>query len=194
MNIQDNNSVDNPSEVENHSDRQTPQEIVDGLKQLADRLLASVPEAVEQGESFDQVERRAWKTVIQLGAQTLQLFLSLQGDGDLGQRVVTDDGKALHRSETKSTTPVRSIFGEHSFEQYTYSPGKNKAIELRPISVRIVLPEHRWSLLLQEFSQIFCVDQAFNQSSTNLSTVLGGTFSIDTLEKINQQMGELAGE
>ena len=194
MNIQDNNSVDNPSEVENHSDRQTPQEIADGLKQLADRLLASVPEAVEQGESFDQVERRAWKTVIQLGDQTMQLFLSLQGGGDLGQRVVTDDGKTLPRSETKSTTPVRSIFGKHSFEQYTYSPGKNKTIELRPISVRIALPEHRWSFLLQEFSQMFCVDQAFKQSSTNLSTVLGGKFSIDTLEKINQQIGEQAGE
>ena len=194
MNIQDANSLDNPSEVENHSDRQTPQQIAEGLKQLADRLLASVSEAAEQGESFDQVERFAWETVIQLGAQTMELFLSLQGDGDLGQHVVTDDGKTLHRSERTSTTPVRSIFGEHSFEQYTYSPGKNKAIELRPISVRIVLPKHRWSFLLQEFSQMFCVDQAFNQGSTNLSTVLGGKFSIDTLEKINQQIGEQAGE
>jgi hypothetical protein len=85
MNIQDNNSVDNPSKVENHSDRQTTQQIVDGLKQLADGLLASVPEAVERGESFDQVERFAWRTAIQLGAQTMELFLSLQGDGDLGQ-------------------------------------------------------------------------------------------------------------
>jgi len=62
-------------------------------------------------------------------------------------------------------------------------------IDLRPISARLDLPEHQWSYLLQEFSQLFCVEQAFNQASRNLETVLGGRFSVDTLEHTSQRMG-----
>ena len=38
-------------------------------------------------------------------------------DGDLGKDVHTVDQKIAQRSEAKSTTKLRSIFGEHSFEQ-----------------------------------------------------------------------------
>jgi len=194
MNVQDTNSVDNPNEGEKQAKPQTPQQVAAELRQQVEWLLAVVSDAAEKGESFDQVERTVWPSVIQIGSQVMQLFLVLQGDGDLGECVTTDEGKKLRRSEKKSTATVRSIFGEHSFEQYTYSRGKNKAIELRPISARITLSERRWSFLLQEFSQMFCVDQAFNLGSANLSKVFGGKFSVDSLEKINRQMGEQAGE
>jgi len=56
------------------------------------------------------------------------------------------------------------------------------------------LPAHRWSHLLQEFSQMFCVDQAFGQAAGNLGVVLKDRFSVDTIEKINQDLGASAGE
>ena len=69
---------------------------------------------------------------------------------------------------------IRSIFGIHKFEEFTYSIGKKKAVQLRPVSARMSLPGHRWSLLLQEFSQMLCVDQACDQAMSNLSRLLGG--------------------
>ena len=41
---------------------------------------------------------------------------------------------------------------------------------------------------------MFCVDHAFGQSAANLGEVLKSRFSVDTIEKINQQLGKSAGE
>ncbi|MEZ6132837.1 MAG: hypothetical protein R3C59_29565 [Planctomycetaceae bacterium] len=56
------------------------------------------------------------------------------------------------------------------------------------------LPEVRWSFLLQEFSQMLGVDQAWEQATTNLGQIFGGRFSVDTAERINGRMGTSAGE
>jgi hypothetical protein len=117
------------------------------------------------------------------------LFIRLQGEGNLGSTTQTAEGQKLHRSKRPAACKVRSIFGQHTFRQYTYSRGKNKAIELRPLDVRMSLPPTRWSYLLQEYSQLFCVDQAFGLAAQNLGTVFGGKFSVDTLESVNRQMG-----
>jgi len=130
--------------------------------------------------------------VLQMGHQAMQLFVMLQGDGDLGEEATTDQEQTLRRSPAKQETKIRSIFGEHQFEQFTYSPGKNKRIALRPISARMSLPENRWSHLLEEFSQLFCVESAFGQAGENLGVVLGGRFSIDTLEQTSRRMGQQA--
>ncbi len=164
------------------------------LFNLAEQLKAIAEVAARDGESFDQTERVVWESVLHMGFQTMELFVGLQGDGDLGSEVETESEKKLQRSEHPSSTVIRSIFGEHTFDQYTYSTGIKQPIELRPISARMSLPTHRWSHLLQEFSQIFCVDQAFGQSAANLGEVLKDRFSVDTIEKINQQLGKSAGE
>ena len=170
------------------------QEVADQVVRLALDLREFVVQSVADGESFHFAERQVWDKARQIGFQAMELFVKLQGVGDLGEQVVSDEQKTLNRSPQPTETVVRSIFGEHIFEQYTYSPGKNKKIELRSISARMQLPEHRWSYLLQEFSQMFCVDQAFNQAADNLEAVLGAKFSVDTLEQTSQRMGTQAGE
>jgi hypothetical protein len=147
-----------------------------------------VVNSANDGNSFDSVERVVFEALRKIGFGAMELLVKLQGNGDLGTEIPTDE-KTLLRNPTQSNTRVRSIFGEHSFQEYTYSTGINKKIELRPISARLDLPEHQWSYLLQEFSQLFCVEQAFNQASRNLETVLGGSFSVDTLERTSQRMG-----
>jgi hypothetical protein len=128
-----------------------------------------------------------------MGYQAMALFVALQGDGDLGESVETETGKTLRRSEKPTRSTIRSIFGTHSFEQFTYSAAKNKTIELRPISARMALPAKQWSFLLQEFAQMLAVDQAYGQATRNLGQILGGTFSVDTTEQVNSDMGEAAG-
>ena len=161
-------------------------EILCGAQQLVD----VAKRAAEQGDSLDSLERDLWGRVRQIGFTALELFIGLQGKGDLGSTTQTAEGRTLHRSQEPAECSIRSIFGKHAFEQYTYSPGTNKAIELRPIAARMSLPPMCWSYLLQEYSQMFCVDQAFGQAAQNLSTVFGGTFSVATLESVNVQMGQ----
>lgn len=124
----------------------------------------------------------------------MQLFVTLQGDGDVGEELTTDQGETLRRSDQKHNAKIRSIFGEHLFQEFTDSRGKSKAIQLKPISARIQLPPGRWSFLLQKISQVFCTEAAFNQAADHLEIVLGGQFSVDTLERINLETGVRAAE
>jgi len=188
MSIEHSTDSCNPTSTDRPSLLQVAQE----LERVGRDLQELVEKAVKEGSSFDSTERTAWAMVRQAGFQAMELLIRLQGQGDLGEEVVTSDGKTLDRSSEPAATTVRSIFGTHEFEEYTYSPGKNKKIELRPISARLQLPENRWSFLLQEFSQMFCVDQAFNQSADNLETVLAAKFSVDTLEQTTLRMGQEA--
>ncbi len=174
--------------------KRNPEQISRQLNSLVDQLKASVHGAAKDGSSFDSVERTVLTTVLQIGHQALELLLSLQGVGDLGQEIPTIDDKTSKRSEQKSVTRLRSIFGQHSFEQFTYSAGTNQAIDLRPISARLSLPSGRWSFLLQEFSQMLGIDQAYDQAMKNLGQILHSDFSVDTAERINLRMGWSAGE
>ena len=161
---------------------------------LAEQIKARVTTAASKGDSFDQTERAVWNAVLQVGFQAMELFVAHQGKGDLGPQVQPENGKPLIRSEKSTDTVVRSVFGEHTFEQFTYRDGKRNAIKLRPVSARMSLPQCRWSHLLQQFSQVFCVEQAYGQSAANLELVLNDQFSVDTVETINQNMGRSAGD
>jgi hypothetical protein len=177
------------STFDNHfSDTLSAEQLKNSLVESGAHLRDLVVSSANDGNSFDQVERTVFQALKKIGFGAMALLIKLQGDGDLGHKITSAD-RSLSKNPNPSVTRIRSIFGEHSFQECTYGTGINKKIDLRPISARLDLPGHQWSYLLQEFSQLFCVEQAFNQASRNLETVLGGNFSIDTLEKTSQRMG-----
>jgi len=175
-------------------EQRNPEQISRQLMSLAEGLKTDVQTAAKAGDCFDKVERTVLSSVLLIGQQAIELLLALQGDGDLGEEVQTADGRTALRSEEKSTTLLRSIFGQHAFQQFVYASGKGKAVSLRPISARLSLPAGRWSYLLQEFSQMLGVDQAYDQAMKNLGQILGSGFSVDTAERVNGHLGRSAGE
>jgi len=164
----------------------------DALVKLADDLSVFVREAVQDGSSLDDVERGVFARVLDMGSVAVDLFLKAQGNGDLGASVTSEDGTVLHRSDTVVERPLRTIFGAHSFEAYVYSQGSKQRIELKPIDARINLPEGKASYLLQEFSQLFCVEKAFRVGARQLEAIFRQKLSVDVLEDINRAMGEQA--
>ena len=128
---------------------------------LAHDLAAFVRRGVQEGSSLDDIERGTLSRVLALGAAAVGLFLEAQGDGDLGPCVEVAGGRTLYRSASAQERPVRTIFGEHAFAAYVYAAGSKRPIELRPIDARLNLPPGKASYLLQEFSQLFCVEKAF---------------------------------
>ena len=94
-----------------------PEQIANKMSSIVEQIKTTVKSAARDGDSFDSVERKTLESVLQIGFLAAELLLALQGDGDLGKDVHTVDQKIAQRSEAKSTTKLRSIFGEHSFEQ-----------------------------------------------------------------------------
>jgi hypothetical protein len=164
----------------------------DSIVHLAENLSAFVQQSVQKGAELDSLERGVWARVVALGRAAVDLFLQAQGKGDLGERVTTKEGAVLHRSENPVGRPLRTIFGEHSFQSFVYSRGSNRKIELRPIDARLNLPEHKASYLLEEFTQLFCVEKAFGVGARQFKTVFEQKLSVDVLENINRAMGDQA--
>src|SRR5947209_11631648 len=164
----------------------------DTLVDLAKDLAEFLHRGVRDGLSFDEVERGILNKVLDMGFVAANLFLQGQGDGDLGASVETADGTILYRSASAAPRPLRTIFGEHCFAAYVYSPGSKRKIELRPIDARLNLPEGKASYLLQEFSQLFCVEKAFAVGARQFATVFRQHLSVDVLEDINRTMGAQA--
>ena len=164
----------------------------ESLVELAEQLEASVRTAAREGKSLYEMEKDIFGRTLQIGHAAIEQLLALQGDGDLGESVVTTDGRRLERSEEPANRPLRTVFGEHTIRAYVYAAGAHQAIGLRPIDARLSLPPGRCSYFFEEFSQYFCVDQAFGQASQGLATVLRQEASVDTLERINRRMGAQA--
>ena len=159
------------------------------LIELAEQLEASIREAAQARKPLYEVEKDTFGYALRIGYAAIEQLLILQGDGDLGESVVTKDGRRLERSEEPAERPLRTVFGEHTIRAYVYAAGSHEAIELRPVNARLSLSAGCPSYFFEEFSQYFCVDQAFGQASQGLATVLHQEVSVNTLEHINRRMG-----
>lgn len=162
------------------------------IRDMAEALGQLVQEAAREGRPLYEVERGVLDHVLQMGRRAIDGVLQLQGDGDLGNTCTTAEGLVLRRSEEPQSQRLRTIFGEHSFRQFVYSRGAHRPIELRPIDARLGLSPRIGSYLLEEFSQLFCVETAFGTAARNFATVFQQELSVDTLEAVSQHMGVAA--
>ena len=134
------------------------------LVELAEQLDDLIRDAACEGRAFHEVEP-VWHEMIQrMGNLATGLFISLQGDGNLGETVTTEDAVVLHRSAEPVARPFQTVFGLFQITAYVYARGPKKKIELRPVDARMQLPGGYASYLFEEFSQDFCVEQAFDHS------------------------------
>jgi hypothetical protein len=159
---------------------------------LARGLEAYVQQAAREGLALHGVERQIFDTVLKIGHAATEMFLKGQGDGDLGETCTTAQGQTLFRSDEPAERPLQTVFGRHVIEAYVYAPGGHEKIALRPIDARLQLSERSASYLLEEFSQYFCVDQAFRQAAQGIALVLKQTITVDALERTNREMGDQA--
>lgn len=168
----------------------------DSLVEMVAEIDGVVQRAAAEGMSLREFERGIFDRVLKMGRAATEQFLALQGDGDLGETVRDEEGRTLFRSEEPAKRPLRTIFGEHQFEAYVYRRRKhpNTPIVLRPVDERLGIEPDRYSPLLQEFTMLFSVEQAFDTAGEAFEAIFRQKLSVDTLEKVSRRMGTQAGE
>jgi hypothetical protein len=166
------------------------------LGELTEELGRFVHHAAAEGRSLREVERSVFDRLLQVGRAAINQFLVLQGDGDLGDTVTADNGQTLFRSAEPVARPLRTIFGEHHFSAFVYRKRRHPhtPIVLRPVDARLSLPSGRWSPLLEEFTQLFCLEGAYASAADAFARIFRQQLSVDTLEEVNQRMGAAAAE
>ena len=161
---------------------------------LAQELETLVHEAAREGRSLYEVERAVFDRVLVIGRAAIDTYIEDQGNGDLGPTITTNEGTILQRSAAPIERWLQTIFGSHTIHAFVYAPGPKRKIELRPIDARMGLPEGKFSYLFEEFSQYFCAERAFGESSTAFAAMFGQTVCVDSLERLNRRVGEQAEE
>jgi hypothetical protein len=162
------------------------------LRRLTDELESFSRSAAAEGVRQYDVERHLLKQVLAIGKAAMDLYLGLQGDGDCGPTLLTAAGQELQRSAAALPRPLRTIFGEHALQAFVYGAGPHAKIELRPLDAQIELPAGKFSYLFEEFSQYFCVEQAFGAAAQRVGAVFGQRVAVDSLERISRRLGAQA--
>jgi len=177
----------------------------DVFVKLAVLLFPLAEEAVQQGMTMKEFERGLFGGLLCTGKRVIDQFLIAQGDGDLGQTTAhpadgsegqTTEPRKIHRSPHVAARMLRTVFGEHEFSAYVYREGEDRRspIVRRPVDERLGISGDRYSPLLQEYTMLFCCEQAFHGAVDAFERVFRHRLSADTLEKISQRMGVAADE
>jgi hypothetical protein len=172
---------------------------------LAVALLPLAEEAMRQGMTMKEFERGLLGGLLCTGKQVVDQFLIAQGDGDLGETAThpvdhsddqTIEARTIHRSSEVSARVLRTVFGEHEFSAFVYRDGEDRRCPIvrRPVDEQLGISPDRYSPLLQEYSMLFCCEQAFHGAVEAFQRVFRHRLSTDTLEKTSQRMGAAADE
>ena len=173
--------------------------------QLAVTLFPLAEEAARQGMTMKEFERGLLGGLLCTGRRVVDQFLIAQGDGDLGETAIhpedssddqTIEPRKIYRSSEAAARLLRTVFGEHEFSAYVYREGKDRRCPIvrRPIDEQLGISPDRYSPLLQEYTMLFCCEQAFHGAVDAFERVFRHRLSADTLEKISQRMGAAADE
>ncbi|MFN7892964.1 MAG: hypothetical protein ACK5OC_21895 [Pirellula sp.] len=108
------------STFDNHfSDALSAEQLKNSLVESGAHLRDLVVSSANDGNSFGQVERTVFQALKKIGFGAMALLIKLQGDGDMGHKIASAD-RSLSKNPNPSVTRIRSIFGEHSFQECTY--------------------------------------------------------------------------
>ena len=154
--------------------------------QLED-LEAYVKQSAIDGIAIHTVELGIWRRVLEIGRSALGLYLSLQGDGDVGEILELETGKTVRRLPSVHRREYQSVFGGFSLKRYVYGSREGQKIECVPLDSRLQLPESKFSYLLQDWDQSLVVESPHMQVSATLNRILGFEQSSDSLERMNRR-------
>ncbi len=165
-----------------------PQPDNPSLRDLADQLDTYVRDAAARGTAAHEAERAIWRRLLALGRAALGQFFALQGTGDQGAAVTLPGGQTCERLPQLHSRRYVSIFGAFRLRRTAYGSREGQKIAFVPLDNRLQLPASDFSYVLQDWDQALCVEQAFGQAATAVARILELKQSVDSLERMNEEM------
>lgn len=158
------------------------------LSKELQKITTLVQNSVDNNMAIHELEQSLWTQLLTIGHQALELFFGLLGSGDEGEKITLPNGDEVKRLKNTHHRPYQSVFGDFKLERTVYGTREGQKIEHVPLDGRLQLPESKFSYLLQEWDQSLATEMPFNQVNKNLARILGFNQSVNSLERINQQL------
>jgi hypothetical protein len=156
-------------------------------------ILVKLEEAVEENTPIHEVEEKLVEDLRTLGHSAVEAFIERQGDGDVGE-TVKRNGQTLKRMPDVLSDRYFSAFGPVWTEQYGYATRPTQKIELKPLAVKLGLPESGYSYVLQRWDGILSVNNSYAEVSKQLDQLMGIRQSTRSLTGITSDMAAYARE
>jgi hypothetical protein len=156
-------------------------------------ILVKLEEAVEENTPIHEVEEKLVEDLRTLGHSAVEAFIERQGDGDVGE-TVKRNGQTLKRMPDVLSDRYFSAFGPVWTEQYGYATRPTQKIELKPLAVKLGLPESGYSYVLQRWDGILSVNNSYAEVSKQLDQLMGIRQSTRSLTGIASDMAAYARE
>lgn len=146
-------------------------------------------QARRDGEPMHAVEQKlaVWGRKLQL--MSVEAYIEMQGDGDVGPEAISPRGEKMDRLPKTKLRPYLSVFGPVNIERTVYSAGNHQR-EFAPLDAILGLPEGKFSFVLQDFAQMLGVDLAWAKDCEVLERLLGVKMNVSSLEDMNRHMAE----
>lgn len=164
------------------------QAILKGQKQF-EEMSAFVRRATRDGRPIDEVERGLWDSLLALGRSLLEGYVVGHGTGDIGE-TLTYEGRTLRRLESVHDRRYVSVFGELTLSRCVYGARETQKHEVVPLDAWLGLPDGDFSYVLQDWDQVFCVQNSYEPSRQTVERVLGIGQSVRSLEQMTASMAD----
>ena len=150
-------------------------------------IVTKLERAVEENRPIHQFEKELVQDLRTLGRSAVETFIERQGDGDIGV-VVAHAGHTLKRLPNIVCDRYFSAFGPVAIEHYGYATRPTQKVELKPLAVKLALPESGYSYVLQRWDGILSVNNSYAEVSSQLDELLGISQSTRSLTGIASSM------
>ena len=154
-------------------------------------IVAKLEEAVEGCTPIHEVEQALVEDLRTLGHSAVEAFIEQQGDGNIGE-TVEHAGHTQKRLSEMLCDRYFSVFGPVWIEHYGYALRPTQKVELKPLAVKLALPESDYSYVLQRWDGILSVNNSYAEVSKQLDELLGISQSTRSLTGIASGMATYA--
>ena len=155
-------------------------------EEIYKRLENLVEEVQKQGCSrppAHHVELHIFKSLLALGLHIMELFFISCGQGYLGKNITLESGQKLRCLNQNKVKKYRSVFGVLKIRRAIYGRRAGQKCEYAEIDVRLQLPDHKDSYLLQGWQTQLCSQMPFSKGIAFLDMMLDHKASTHTITR-----------
>ena len=161
--------------------------IVEGEIQVQD-LFKFVQNMSTSLEAYE-MEKAIFTRLMNIGLSAIKAYFASLGTGDVGPKLVLDDGTVMERQSGLCGRNYFSVFGKVKVPRTCYRDENTEGDKegVMPLDAKANLPSRSYSYLLQEWMDIFCLRDTFKESHISLKKLLGLEISPSRFEVVSRE-------
>ncbi|QTA93066.1 Uncharacterized protein dnm_091630 [Desulfonema magnum] len=157
--------------------------IVNGNLQVSE-LFEFVKEHASELEAYE-MEQSVFSYVMKIGLTAMQCYFAAKGTGDEGPELTSEDGDVLKRESGLRGKDYFSVFDKFKVPRTCYRCEGRPGV--MPLDARANLPRNCYSYLLQEWMDILCIRNTFEESSVSLEKLMGIKVYSNRFESVSRE-------